>query len=37
MILEIGQGYNVSPEDYFPNSVYTPEELHKIYCVEKIS
>jgi len=36
MILEIGEGYNVSPEKYSPNSVDTLESLHKIYGVEKI-
>jgi hypothetical protein len=37
MILEIGQGYKVSPENYTPNSFYASEDLHKIYGLEKIS
>jgi hypothetical protein len=37
MILEMGKGYKGSPENYTPNSFYTPEYLHKIYGVEKIS
>jgi hypothetical protein len=37
MILEIGQGYILSPENDTPNSLYTAEYLHKIYGVEKIS
>jgi len=37
MVLEIGKGYKVSPENHTPNSVYTLEDLHKIYGVGKIS
>jgi hypothetical protein len=35
MILEIGQGYKLSPENSTPDSLYTAEYLHKIYGVEK--
>jgi hypothetical protein len=37
MILKIGQGYKLSPENDTPNSLYTAEYWHKIYGVEKIS
>jgi len=37
MILEIGQGYNVSHENDTQNSFDTTEYLHKIYGIEKIS
>jgi len=37
MILEIGQGYKVSPENDTPDSFDNTEYWHKIYGVEKIS
>jgi hypothetical protein len=37
MILELGQGDKVSPQNYTPDSIYTTGFLLKIYGVEKIS
>jgi hypothetical protein len=37
MMLEIDQAYKGSPENHTPNRFDTPESLHKIDCVEKIS